>query len=363
VNNIAQTIEAQYPDLYREFGSDLVNAKIVQDRARAAYLFNHPAARRPEPFPYPQADPPRVEIQHQAGPLYPEKSKIWPELGLAAIRTKRSGAFRILMLARAIDPQGSGVVGKKTLRAYLAFLGVDPRQRRRWQAQALELGILEERKKVYILAGLARAAIILGCETIGKPALVNAAELVRKGWRGRCVWSAWHTSLKPRPLSQQKKYEMTGIEPRTQRNYLRSAGRLKIRKNISRTNHKPGDLVGLHEFTPYNFFATTPTRRQPPRIFQRLPDQVVIPGYIAEQVKPGRSKKAQKQVNATLYLEERGSGTCLRLFCENAKQTKTAHNKLRKSDLSPWEAPSETFELVYAGRRVNYWAPIPIAGM
>lgn len=313
---------------------------------RAEYKFNHPGPKGPEPISQALPEPRTPVVTPQ--PVRPQFIKIIPELGIASIRSNHTGAWRAWTLARYLDSQGTGRIAKNDLLKCLFTKGVGDRQRRRWLRDAIRVGLFKVYRDQYYLVGLGRAAVILGCDHIGKPAKISSSGLCGVGWRAH-VWAGYLVTLGNRPISQAVKAQLTGIDPRTQRNYQAELPG-EARKNYAKIKIKPGNVEGDREvngrvvFTKYG------------QVFQRLPDIRLVPFEIAETCKRGQSKKAQAFINSS-SLEGRGSEFTPRLFNASTKQAKATLRTLSRSDMTP---PSEIFELLYAGNHANLYQAISI---
>lgn len=302
-----------------------------------------------------QADPQPVTPQAEDTPGHPETVKVWAMVGLHAIGGNHGGGWRFWALAHTLDTQGSGWVWRSDLWGWLSHLGVGDRQRRRWLRDAINTGLVREAGDRYYLTGLSRAAVILGCQQVGRPAEVSAAGLVGKGWRA-VVWGAYIATLNGRPMSQETKHRLTGVDPRTQRNY-QAAIPGEARRNYAKTN-TPGDHVdGIRDNGRGAAFVG-----RDGKLVYRLPDIRIVPSGLARLTPKGRSRKAQKQVNACL---PRGghSDRFLRLFHDTANGVKATLRQISRADLPPWETPGELFELSHAGRSVNLWQPVAVGGI
>lgn len=287
-------------------------------------------------------------------PRFPQTVKVWSLVGLAAIQSNHGGAWRVWVLCHAIDQAGSGRARRSDLWRWLAELGVGDRKRRRWLRDAITIGLVREAGEYYYLAGLARAAIILGCDHIGRPAVISPVDLMRSGWRA-VVWSAYLLTLDGRPISQEKKAILTGIDPRTQRNYQRSSPG-EVRRNYAKTDI-PGDHVdGLRDHGKPSAFVG-----RDGRIVYRLPDIRLVSG-VAKLTSKGRSRKAQRVINSRVIVA-RDQGSLVRLFHESTKGVKAALRQLSQADIPPWERPAELFSLLFAGRSVNLWQPVAVGGV
>lgn len=339
----------------------------ILQRKRAEFSFNHPTPERPEPYksPFKQTDPDIKTGDDRSTPRRVETIvassdiKIWPTLLLAATKDNRrgdgdshhSGAARLWFIARQLDRKGAGWIYKADLWAVLAGLEVGDRKRRRWIADALDLGLLVKSKikGVYTLAGLARGAILLGCNKAETPAIIPIGDLVQPGWKARC-WAAYLATTRNRPISQNVKESITGISPRTQRNLQAAAPGITARKNYAQTQLRGDHLTGLQEHGRPGAFVGAGNR-----VVFRLPDAHYVPAFYAQLAHRGRSRKAQKIINH-LSTEGQVKGNFLKLFHERLNSARAVLRKLARSDI---EQPGEVFVLRYAGRSSNIWDPIP----
>lgn len=327
-------------------------------------LFTPP--QPPQPEPTPESDP------------WPERIKVWPMVGLASIKPALSGAWRAWSLAHTLDQPGSGVIPESTLRQYLTHLRVSERLQRYWLAAAIRSGLLTPRifkrsgDRVYILASLARGAAICGAGHIGRPAELQARALVKSGWK-RHLWAAYLVTLGGRPLSQRKKAELTGIEPRLQRLWQRPDRRGNnlsypvFRYADSTVNPDPVNVEAMSELTGrYYFIASDGTTRQ------RLPDGRIVHPEASRTLKRGRSRKAQKLLNDLSFLLERGAAEVVRLFAEAERQearldqTRRLLKKARSMDHD--KRPEHVFVLAdRRGRVSNFHAapviPLPVSAL
>jgi hypothetical protein len=240
--------------------------------------------------------------------------KIWPVVGLAAALSAHGGAWRLWVLARALDEPGAGRVSAQALAEFTKQLHVGARNYQRWRADALRLGLLRYAGTDFYYCSLGVAAVLLGAERVGQPAMVSADKLVRSGWRA-VVWSAYLVTLGERPISQAIKCQLTGIDERTQRNY-QAAQPGSARPNYALTTMRSDALTGAREHLGGVYFQTSSGR-----IIQRLPDARIVPIFIAQAAAHrGRSKKAQRTVNLLCSVAQEQSEALYKLFCANDKQ-------------------------------------------
>lgn len=337
------------------FQNEILAGQALLNQKRAEYAFNHHEPARPVYKPIiPKASP-----DPEPEPIKPTpKVKIWPELILRALQVKQGGAYRLYFLCKALDKPGSGDIKRPDLLAYCDRIGLNERQRRRWLSAALGLGLMIEHKHkagptVYSLVSLARAAILAGCEAVGKPASLASDGLIKPGWRA-LVWGAYLSTLHERPISQKVKAALTGVDERTQRNY-QAAAPGEARRNFAFTRLLPEQIDGAREVRGHHFLAAGE------HVLQRLPDIRLSPEFVTPGCR-GRSRKAQKVINANkngLSIQGRAKGIYLRLFCDSPKQTKATQRQIRRADLPPWDMPQEIFEARFCGLNSNLWASIP----
>ena len=280
--------------------------------------------------------------------------KVWAMVGFAAIKAKNSGGWRAWQICKHLDQEGSSKVSVLELWAYLSYLKIGERKSFRWVKQALKLGLLtfDDRTGNYYMAGLAQAAVILGCERVGLPAVMRLDAFIKTGWRAH-LWSAYLATTNNKLISQATKAKLTGVKARTQYRYQ---SRLPggARRNYSQTNFTNDQLQGISDQGISSAFAG-----RNGKVFIRLPDIRTVPMDIARTLNKGRSKKAQKQINISLNVE-RDKTTVYRLFFEEYKNVMGALKKIRKSDRPSWELPDEIFRLALSCKNSNIWKPIPV---
>jgi hypothetical protein len=170
--------------------------------------------------------------------------RVYPDLGLSAIRIHKGGGFRIWTLARALDKEGRGWI----YQANLYNLQKDNRVRRRtffyWLKQARELGMFidGERGKIFLLS-LEKTAKIFYVSYLHSNFIMPARKLTGKGWRS-FVFASMHTE---KPCSRQTLKTITGISPRTQARYD-AVAKVKRKPNIYVTDRPASDLPGACEY-------------------------------------------------------------------------------------------------------------------
>lgn len=317
--------------------------KAIFDRRRAEFAARYPDREiRPDPK---EALKP---LFHPVEPI-----KIWPKIMLSAITNKHGGAARLWFYARSLDLQGSGRINREELFENLTYRKVDERQRRRWLAEALDLGIMTQVKGDFYLASLERGALLLRCDRIGNPVDIHLPALFKRGWRAH-IWAGYLAGLKEgQPISQEYKQTLTGISPRVQCNYQKQVAG-SARKNFAATGLEADHLSGLKEEGRSSAFIGSNGL-----IFYRLPDLRIVPGFVSSPTHRGRSRKAQKVVNSLLNYPERGSWHFPKLFHASDEGVRLAIEDSRSMD--PGNRPREIFRRDFVGRFSNLWRPVPVA--
>lgn len=351
--------------LIEKYGAAVISAGLsaALNRGRE-YRFNHPEPVRSAPPEQPVVHLPAdylrtVTSETSMLASKSESVKIWPVIVLASIRANQGGAARAWFIARNLDLKGTGQghIQKAALREYLKIAGVDDRQRRRWLSQALELGLLTLSRSgsEYYIVGLAEGAKLLGVQYAGRPAVIAAHRFVDHGWRAY-IWAAYLATLNNRPISQETKCNLTGIDPRTQRIYQSKASG-SARPNYTQTILPGSHISGMHDNgKPGAFIGRNG------KIVVRLPDIRVVPMFVAQSRPRGRSRKVQKQLNSSFSLE-RAKGNYFRLFHETHQGLEKEQRKLAHADVAMPDAPTEMFELELIGRKSNLWRPVLAGGI
>lgn len=356
-------------DLFREYGDELRAGQAALDRRRAEFAFNHPDEGREIVSLHAGIIPHASEVdprgnQEEGACLEPDDFiKIWPGVLLASVTSHHAGAARLWFLARSLDPGGSGWVAKAGLWEVLKALGVGERKRRRWLKDALALGIMGVRRGKYSYAALEKGAIALGCRQIGLPSTSQPALLFAPaGWRSH-VWDAYLATLNARPVSQATKAVLTGIHPRVQRLWQENS-QSEVVQNYAPLDLRKDQVAGSQEVTGRHVFVT-----ERGQAVQRLPDIRTVPIQVSRSLKKGRSRKAQRAVNAREvscprsreYRHSDYDGTAAdRLFCSTRLKVKSTIKALTKDDVAPWDAPVEIFEYLAPSLRgrANIWQAV-----
>ncbi|NLH00076.1 MAG: hypothetical protein GX491_22175 [Chloroflexi bacterium] len=234
-------------------------------------------------------------------PSFPDQVIIFPLLFWDAIHARLGGAIRVWALARALDATGCGGVLADDLNAYLDALNVHPRSRRRWINDAVKCGLLTPFYRTrsglhgYRYAAGYRAAIIVGCQSVGtRPVKVSAVGLVSAGWHS-LVWAAFTASTGERPITRKCKQLLTGVSKQTQLN-LEAQQPIQVTPNYVITRMPADRLTGVREFQKAHAFVfTKPNRKQV--IAWRGPNSYKVPSEVAATLPKTRCNVIKKRLS------------------------------------------------------------------
>lgn len=275
--------------------------------------------------------------------------KIWPQLGLRAIKTNRSGAWRLWELARHLDEQGSGRVELSSLRKLIVTqAGAHRSTFSRWLRQAENCGAIVIADEYVYYVNLGRMAAILGAERITRPAAITTETLIRQGWR-KHVWAGYLATVATNPISQRTKKQLTGISARTQARYQRGIGH--GRKNfVPRGEGTQKNADAYREL----FFLTVFCNDG--RLIQRHPDIRIVPMDTALSLPRGRSqRRAQKYMNSLMLLAQGNRDEAHpRLYFANDKAAARAIQRNRDYGREPMPG-DEVFLFRRALENANQW--------
>jgi hypothetical protein len=264
--------------------------------------------------------------------------KIWPEVGIAAWQNGAGGAFRLWVLAKAIDSKGSGVVTDTTLRGKAAELGVHDRTYRRWRSAATSLGLFEVLRRrsgeTYRLASWGNGCKALGCSRVGsRYVIIQLSKLFKKGWKGAIYAACLTRRGSPKkyiyhdkkddhvkekiitvfsPISREKIKDLTGIPATTQRRLERQAG-INVwfaYANAGAAPDDPDDIRVASEEHPV--FIYKRRFRRSKKVIEiedlawQLPNVYKVPKRVAEAGQRGRSRKINAVLSVGSSLPSRG---------------------------------------------------------
>ena len=259
--------------------------------------------------------------------------KIYGSLAAAAKSQRSDSALRLWHLARMVD-DGSGVVSWSDLQAVIErYIGTSQRHIRRLVAECERLGWLEPVQRhngehVVIIRGLERVARSLNVSKISQGVFVPATELRRlKAWRVAC-WDAFmagRSGRRSRPISRRILERLSGVDPRSQRNYERSSARVTSRRNIAVTHMPSTHLDGIIEFEKRPAFPVGD------HVGWQLPNSYEVRADLAPR---GMARRISKALAGGLLHQVATDSISKRIFYERRR----AERVMRRAD-----RPTEVF--------------------
>jgi hypothetical protein len=254
--------------------------------------------------------------------------KVYPEVIFTAIRHNRpAGAFRLWFIAKHYD-RGNGFIPAKDFRRYVSAQGVNEKTFYRWLDQAIDLGLINRvsgAKPVYQLAAWEVGAAAAGINNdLLRAVTVPLNKFVAKGWLS-VIWAGYLKHFEGKPISRAALESLTGVPARTQLEYETKA-HVRSRANYASYGLAPDSIDQALEFIMPIVYRPGHYVTQEGEVRRRLPDTRTAPNEV-DLANAGRLKR----INQALY-KEGSSQTIYKLYTENAKQSKRAQRRIRKTD-------------------------------
>ena len=295
-------------------------------------------------------------------------------MGVEAARrgSGAGGAWRLWVLYRAMDPNGSGKIKRDDLRAFVLSLGVNRQTWARWYSEAMRAEMFKESRSaagvwwmVFANAGIIGAA--LGCAAgVGRRVTMKAVDLVGYGWKAR-VYAAHENIYNGQPIARETIQKKINVARRTQQYREARAGVKKI-TNIVKLNMGADYLPGMieHDRNPRAFFVD-----KDGTLNQRLPNSYQYKK--ASLSARGRGRKVNRIIRSILHLQQQSSlskmgqaqsfidadgnentSDVIRLYNKTPDQTKATADKVKKTG----SRINGVYEYLRKGKRarnVAYW--------
>lgn len=216
---------------------------------------------------------------------FPEVVKFNPLVGLKSFRTSGAGgAWRLLVLAKALEENGTGKIRREALHDYASSLGVQEKTFARWITAARNFDLVSDVQSksgewMLILSGNERVASIMGCERKGKAVSMSAKLLVGKKWRAY-VFGGFENTFNGRLITRKKQAELSGIPESTQRKFDKEAG-VERKKNFAVSNIHANGFSAVLEFgNRASLFKYWDKKTHQLKLGWRLPDSRRFDGAI-----------------------------------------------------------------------------------
>ena len=261
-------------------------------------------------------------------------AKLHPDLALAALRLKQDRLYRIWVLARALDPQGSSRVEVAVLQAAIeehGLRGLSPgtlrRLLKRGEGTWWECG-----GGCLWLHSLLRVCIALEVERLRFSPMPIGWRWLKtlKAFRAACYASPFPSgSFWSNPISRRVLEGWTGKTGRTQRNYEKALGkRIGKRENVATTG------IPLTHGTeiPRGYFIdkVIVNGEEVLALLKRLPNSFRVEFAKAAR---GMTRRVNQQLKQLVCQEK--TSTRERLFYQDAK---AAHRRIQQAEEGDWLA-------------------------
>jgi len=271
-----------------------------------------------------------------------DRIKIYPDILVSAARGKNGGAAKLWTLAKHANRQhanfkgGCGSIPSKALRQYVINeLKIKRGTYDQWLIQALHIKLLEHVGDNLKLAGLARAAVILGTKDIKGPAYIPVDLFIKKGWLS-WVWRSWlevHKLLKTerqkleKPISRMALRELSGISERAQVDYEKKAGVINHAQYAKDTT-RPGTPGMVDYINEFERAGKSKAFLNAGEITWRIPNTRETNNKKTELAPKGRSGRANRQLHDLLNISGRDHKLAkARLYNRGEKQTRASLKK------------------------------------
>ena len=321
-------------------------AALKRRRAEFAFCANGSRTQPKKP------EAPRIEqetkpeaIQEKPTEEYPQDVSFYTYMGIDAARARSGvgGAWRLYILAKALDQDGVGRVALADLRGFALHLGLNPRTYQRWINQAERRGVLsyfqKESGEWWVnLQSPAKLCHAMGWDAIGKKMQIDPALLIVPGWKAN-IWASVSAGMNGRQISRERLQKVYNVAARTQTHRDNQAD-VNRQANYADTGiiANAADVKAWEQNRPEwkGLF-----RASNGRLYRRLPDTRATNKVIL--IGTGRGRKALSELRhlqdiTACYKRDQAlangieDSEYIRLFNRNPKQLKTSKRKLERQE-------------------------------
>lgn len=247
--------------------------------------------------------------------------KMYPLLGMRAIKAKQGNPWRVWTVAKSLDYEGSGWVCEEKLRARLRRYEVPESSIYRLitEASRKEWILREDWKPGFFkLPGPTKIASKLDAVQVGRAVKMDGRLVFTIGWKAN-VWAGVIRLFDGKPISRATLEKLTGIPRRTQAHYRRQAS-VNTRPNYAKSELSVDHLVGIAETRP-GAFAIDQT------VAWRLPDTRFAPDYV-EIAPKGRTRKHKQELGILSYhRQDKPKPVPVKLFYQTLRRAQKAASR------------------------------------
>lgn len=313
------------------------------------------------------------------------RAHIWASMGLSSMIYKRTGAWRLYVLARSLDPHGSGHIRANALKAAALNLKVKPRTFAAWLAEALACGIFVKLfdGDTLRVRSQSEAFKIFGCKSLDKrKSELSLKQLFSKDWRARVFAAYVKANHDGEIISLEKLADLTGFPARTLKQD--SMGKfVKSKRQYSILPQSADAVDGLNEYASRGkyFVFIDPANGYARRAAKHSPGRKSVWDNVARTAARGRRRailaKLEHDGNLAcdnrqlLSFQQADNRTIMRLFystpdgqgktIEQAQRAKAKHEKtVIKLTQGMSRLPHDPREIFVQRGRRNVWDCMPL---
>lgn len=257
------------------------------------------------------------------------------------------GGWRLHVIAKHLDKDGTGRIKRDDLQAFAYALGVTKPTFYRWMDQARRNDLFSDTQTqagdwMLILPSAGNAAVAMGCERLTRKVSLPARALIGKGWKAR-VNGAMMAAYNGKPIARETIQKTRNLAQSTQR-YRDAAAdirRVKCIAELGEYESKTGETIikRLAAAKREGFYKGEFIKDG--KFYRRLPNVYQFP--LALRGGKGRARKANRiirqQQNGLLTMQQALSDDAtdaVRLYNMTEKQTQAT---LKKIDTVRPQAP------------------------
>jgi len=286
-----------------------------------------------------------------------ENVKTFSNIGLASSRAGKTGSFHAWTLARSFDilhHGGAGRIERIELEKLIESQR-SKRTRRRWIAEAVELGIFipYDTLDYYRYVAPDRVAAAYNeflpeesqCKTIQAPILVDIDNFLTSQWLGELYAGILEQRNNDKPIARDTIKDLHGIDKVSQWEYEQETKKIKVIENYVPLEKVTDKVKSIKKI------KAMPDRRgikiKHGRVVKQLPNVYVTNGV--KVCKKGSSGIYRKRLQKTLYNNAQRVREKVKLYYQNAKTASKASRR---------HAQAKYYHQKHDSRGFNWWGEV-----